>query len=134
MAELYGAIIERVKPVHIDKRGYITDILNQDLKHVGIVGSEVGAIRGNHYHKTSIQYTYVLSGKFEVLLAKAESPEEVKRVVLGAGQLITIPPFIIHRFSALEKSVFIEMDSKSRSGNRFEEDVIRVPIQKNDNT
>ena len=130
MIELNEVTVKKIEPVHIDKRGSIMDILNEKLKHVGIINTEKGVIRGNHYHKISKQYTYLLSGKFEILLAKADSPAEVKKIILEAGGLITIPPLIIHRFEALEKSVFIEMDSESREGSGFEDDVIRVSIEK----
>ena len=129
MSELNKVIVKKIKPVHIDERGSIIDLLNEKLNHVGLIVTEKDSIRGNHYHKLSIQYTYVLSGKFEVLIAKSDSPENVKKIILGAGEIIIIPPMIIHRFRALEKAVIIDMISESRVGNSFEEDVVRIAIQ-----
>ena len=128
MSELNEVIVKKIKPIHIDKRGSITDLLNEKLNHVGLIVTEKGATRGNHYHKLSVQYTYVLSGKFEVLIAKSDSPENVKKIILGPGEIIIIPPMIIHRFRALEKAIVIDMVSESRIGNSFEEDVVRMTI------
>ncbi len=127
--DLFGVKINKVTPAFKDDRGEISDLINEEINHVGIITTEKDAIRANHYHKISKQYTYLLSGKFEILLAKADSPTKVKKIILEPGDLITIPSLIIHRFKALEKSVFIEMDSESRAGSGFEDDVIRVSIQ-----
>ena len=129
MSELNEVLVKKIKPVYMDERGPIMDILNEKLNHVGIIITEKDAIRGNHYHKLSIQYTYVLSGKFEVLIAKSDSSENVKKIILEAGEIIIIPPGIIHRFRALERATIIDMISESRVGNAFEEDVVRVAIQ-----
>ena len=47
-----------------DSRGTITDIVEQiDFNGATIISSKAGSIRGNHYHKESVQYIYVLEGK-----------------------------------------------------------------------
>ena len=129
MSELNEVIVEKIEPVYTDERGSIMDLLNKKLNHVGLIVTEKDAVRGNHYHKLSIQYTYVLSGKFEVLIAKSDSPTDVKKIILEAGEIITLPPGIIHRFKALERATIIDMISESREGSSYEEDVIRVSIQ-----
>lgn len=129
MSELNEVIIKKIDPVHTDERGTIVDLLNEKLNHVGLIVTEKDAIRGNHYHKLSIQYTYVLSGKFEVLIAKSDSPTNVKKIILGPGEIIIIPPGIIHQFKALEKATIIDMISESRAGTGFEDDVYRIAIQ-----
>ena len=129
MSELNEVIVKKINPVHTDERGSIIDLLNEKLNHVGLIVTEKDAIRGCHYHKLSTQYTYVLSGKFEILIAKSNTPTNVKKIILESGEIIIIPPGIIHRFKALEKSTIIDMVSESRAGNSFEDDVVRVTIQ-----
>jgi quercetin dioxygenase-like cupin family protein len=118
--------IENIEPVHIDKRGIIMDILNKKINHVGIITTEAGAIRANHYHKTSVQYNYVLSGSFEVSLSNVNNPSKIKKIILSPGKLLTIPPKVIHSFKAIEKTVLLDMISESREGSGYEEDVIRI--------
>jgi|TARA_Y100000310_G_scaffold321974_1_gene380383 quercetin dioxygenase-like cupin family protein len=129
MSELNEVIVKKIEPVYTDERGSIMDLLNEKLNHVGLIVTEAGATRGNHYHKLSTQYSYILSGKFEVLIAKSDSPKDVKKIILEAGEIMTIPPGIIHRFKAIEKATMIDMISESRDGNSYEEDVVRVEIQ-----
>ena len=57
-----------------DERGEITDILQHvPVDSVTLITCKKGAIRANHYHKESIQYSYVLSGE---MIAYSQSPEE----------------------------------------------------------
>ena len=121
--------ITKVDPVFADERGEITDVLNEKLNHVGVITTEAGAVRGNHYHKLSTQYSYVLSGSFEILLAPARNPQNIKKVILGPGELITIQPGIIHTFKARERTIMIDLISESRAGTGYEEDTIRVKLE-----
>jgi len=118
--------IEEIKPVHVDKRGSITDLLNESINHVGLITTEEGCVRANHYHKKSTQYNYVLSGKFEVSISSVDKPLDKKIIILEPGMLLIIPPMTIHKFKAIEKTVLIDMISESRGGQGYEEDVVRV--------
>ncbi len=123
-----GVIIKKIEPVHTDERGEITDLINEKLNHVGLITSKKDSIRGNHYHKLSIQYNYILSGKIEVTLAKVENPSETEKVILGPGEFISIQPKIIHKVKAIEDCVFLDFISESRAGTGFEDDVVRIKI------
>ena len=130
-----GVIIKKIEPVYIDERGSITDLINEKLNHVGIITSKKDSIRGNHYHKLSIQYNYILSGKIEISLAKKENPSEVKKVILGPGEFISIQPGIIHKVIAIEDCTFLDLISESRAGTNFENDVVRINLnEKNDSS
>jgi quercetin dioxygenase-like cupin family protein len=123
--------VDKIDPAFMDERGMISDLLNEKINHVGLITTEKDAIRANHYHKLSTQYSYILSGSFEVLLAPADQPVNVKRVIVNPGELITIPPNVIHRFKAIERATMIDMISESREGNKYEDDVYRVKIEYN---
>lgn len=125
-----GVKIETINPVHSDSRGTITDLLNAPVNHVGLITTKQGETRGNHYHKTSVQYSYILSGKFEVLLAKPEDLADLERITLNAGELITIQPNIVHTFKALEDAVMIDIISQSRDGSNYEKDVVKGIVLK----
>ena len=118
--------IKNLKPLHIDERGEIWDLLNEEINHVGFLTSKKGSIRGNHYFKTSKRYAYVWDGKYELALAHSDNPEKVEKIMIKKGDLIEIPPKIIHTFKAIEDSVLIGMDTKSRAGKGYEEEMVRV--------
>ena len=57
-----------------DKRGEILDIFTKNPKdHCTLVTFNKSAIRGNHFHKKSTQYTYILSGKLTMYEVKVNS-------------------------------------------------------------
>lgn len=126
---LLGVEIKKIGHDFMDERGIISDLLNKSIRHVGLITTEKDAIRANHYHKLSTQYNYILSGKFEVLIAPVDQPTNVERFVVNAGELIIIPPNLIHRFKALDRAVMIDMVSESRDGGKYEDDVYRVKIE-----
>ncbi|MEK6914060.1 MAG: class I SAM-dependent methyltransferase [Nanoarchaeota archaeon] len=126
---LFGVEIKKIEPVYSDPTKSITDIINEPVKHVGLITNEINSIGGNHYHKLSKQYSYILLGKYEVLLAPWNQPFNVKKIILNAGEIIIIPPKIIHRFKALEKCVMIDIVSESREGNKYEDDTYRIKIE-----
>lgn len=130
---LFGAKVKNIDPAFMDERGIISDLLNETIAHVGLITTEDGAIRANHYHKLSTQHSYILSGSFEVLLAPSDQPSNVKKVILRAGEMISIPPNVIHRFKAIDRAVMIDMVSESRDGTGYEDDVYRVKIEMSEN-
>ena len=119
--------IEKIKPAFRDERGVISDLLNRSISHVGLITTAAGAVRASHYHKKSHQYSYILSGVFEVLTASVKSPRKITRHRVKAGELISIAPGTIHRFKALKQADMVDMISESRSQNAYEDDVVRVP-------
>jgi len=120
-----GVTVKKIEPVFSDERGIITDLLNENIRHVGLITTTKGSVRGNHYHKKSIQYSYILSGKFEVFIANFNDLKNVERIILNAGELITIEPEIVHTFKAIEDAVMIDMISQSRAGAGYEDDVVK---------
>ena len=121
--------VTKIKPAFTDKRGAITDLLNRKISHVGLITTARGAVRASHYHEKSFQYSYILSGAFEVLTAPVKSPGRITRHVIKAGDLISIAPGTIHRFKALKQADMVDMISESRSRNAYEGDVVRVPYE-----
>ena len=54
-----------------DKRGKIVDIFIKSPKdHCTLVTFNKNAIRGNHFHKKSIQYSFIISGKLILISSK----------------------------------------------------------------
>ena len=56
-------IIKDIKKNFEDNRGIITDIITKErIDYVTIITNKKGSVRGNHYHKETIQYLYVIEG------------------------------------------------------------------------
>ena len=120
-------IIHNIKVAHEDDRGSISDILQQvTVDCVTLITIKKDAIRGNHYHKDSIQYSYVLSGE---VLAYTQIPDEkVERAVLKAGDMLESPVMEMHSLHGInDNSVLLILTKGPRGGGQYEEDTFRVP-------
>jgi quercetin dioxygenase-like cupin family protein len=117
--------VVRRKPAHEDPRGTITDILeDDDVECVTLITSSEGAVRGNHYHKETIEYTYILSGRMRVL--EQVPGGLVEEHVLEPGDLLTTPPLVRHTLVAVEDSTFIACAHGPRRGKKYEDDTFRL--------
>lgn len=120
--------IIKIEPAFVDERGSIWDLLmNEQIDHVGMLISKKGSIRGKHYHKKQKQYTLVLNGKIRIVtkdISKGDS--KIERLDLNEMEMVLFPPFCYHSLEALEDSKCLIFTSKSREGNSYEEDTIRV--------
>ena len=62
---------KKLKIIHKDNRGKIIDIfVNQPKDHCTLVTFNRNSVRGNHFHKKSEQFSYILTGKLLMLTAK----------------------------------------------------------------
>jgi dTDP-4-dehydrorhamnose 3,5-epimerase-like enzyme len=113
-----------------DERGSITDILRQEpIDYITIITSKKGALRGNHVHKETVQYVYVMEGKLKALSQMPDEP--VCTTVLEAGDLIVNVPNEGHAFEALEDTTFLVLTRGPRGGENYEDDTFRLetPLQ-----
>jgi len=120
------ATIQKIDPAHSDDRGDIIDLLKEDIQHVGLITFSEDAVRANHYHEKTTQWSYTLSGKIEFLWKDIDEEGEPHSVVLEEGDFVTIPPKVIHAYRALEPSSIIGMMTLSRKGTGYEDDTIRT--------
>ncbi len=123
-------VVYKIKAVFKDKRGSIFDIVENEVRHVGMVTfARKGVIRGNHYHKKSTQFTYVLSGKIRMITANVKGGEK-KVFLLESGSFAKIPPRIAHTYEALTKAELLDMTTESRRKSGYEKDTVKVGIGK----
>jgi quercetin dioxygenase-like cupin family protein len=114
-----------IKPVFTDTRGSIFDVLEENVGHIGIITFNKGATRANHYHKKSIQYSYVLEGKLKLTISDIDGGNK-KVITLTPGMITTIPAKTIHIYTALAKSKIIDMTTLGRNDNGYEKDTVRI--------
>lgn len=114
-----------------DSRGTIRDIFQKSPKdHCTIITSNKSAIRGNHYHKLTTQYTYVVEGEMEMLtqeLNEDGTPKgAIQTVRLKPGDLAAHPPFEAHAFKAITNTVMLAFADGVRGGDNYEKDTFRL--------
>jgi quercetin dioxygenase-like cupin family protein len=119
-------IIKKLVPAFEDSRGTITDILQHTpVDSITIITCAKGAIRANHYHKESFQYSYVLSGRILAYTQLPDSPLKSKTLV--EGDMLESPPLERHALHAVENSVLLIITRGPRGGKGYEDDTFRVP-------
>lgn len=107
-----------------DERGVIQDLLVQPLDAVTAIFTQRGAIRGNHYHKLTTQWTYIVSGK---LLIKTRTPDgQVENSIYWPREMACEVPGVVHAWQALEDTHVLVFTRGPRSGEAYEKDTYRV--------
>lgn len=118
-------IVKKLAPAFKDARGVITDILQHTpVDSVTIITCVKGAIRANHYHKESIQYSYLLSGQILAYTQLSDGPVESQN--LFEGDMLESPPLERHALHAVEDSVLLIITRGPRGGKGYENDTFRV--------
>ena len=115
-----------------DERGEIRDLLTKTtVDAITLITCKKGSVRGNHYHKKTVQYDYVISGKFACYTKPMPNGKIQKRILLG-GDIAFHPAMEAHTFLALEDTVFISITKGPRNGADYEKDTIRLdkPLNK----
>ena len=114
--------------VHIDNRGRIADaFFGVTINHVAIIDSIKGAVRGNHYHKKTVQSILITKGSLEYWYKKLDDNLPAKFVVAIEGDIITSDSNEIHAMKMLEDNTqFIAFTEGIRGGKNYESDTYRI--------
>lgn len=118
------------KYIYKDDRGEITDILlKENIEYVTLITLAQGNTRGNHYHKETIQFVYILEGKVKLLSQMPGGP--VVPAILEKGDLAVNDPVERHAMTAMEDSMFMVFTRGIRGGEDYEKDTYRLsePLQ-----
>tara|TARA_B100000767_G_C19561881_1_gene449446 strand:- start:126 stop:515 length:390 start_codon:yes stop_codon:yes gene_type:complete len=122
---------KKLKIIHKDNRGKIIDIfVNKPKDHCTLVTFNRNSIRGNHFHKKSEQFSYILTGKLLMLTAKINKKGKIigpiKKEIINDNFLVSHKPFYAHAFKALKKSSMLAFVNGKRGGKKYELDTYRL--------
>lgn len=107
-----------------DDRGVIQDLLATPLDAVTKIFTKEGAVRGNHVHNETVQWTYIVSGCLQ-MIARYPSGSVVD-AVYGPGDLICDEARVAHAWKALKDTTTLVFTKGPRSGTDYESDVTRL--------
>tara|TARA_Y100000589_G_C27172555_1_gene637340 strand:+ start:2177 stop:2554 length:378 start_codon:yes stop_codon:yes gene_type:complete len=118
-------IIKDIKKNFEDNRGIITDIITKErIDYVTIITNKKGAVRGNHYHKETVQYLYVLEGS--ILVASQFEGKEIEKEILNEGSLLFNEAYERHAIKSLEDSKLLILTRGLRGGKNYESDTYKL--------
>ncbi len=123
--------IKLLKKNYEDKRGKIIDIfVNLPKDHCSIITFNKGAVRGNHYHKKSCQFSFLLSGELDFYFGKVDKKngklKKLNKRTIKKNTLITHEPYEAHAFRSKKNSVMIAFSCGVRGGKNYEKDTFRL--------
>jgi len=119
--------IIKVKPSFRDERGEIIDLLeNEDINAITIVTFTMGAVRGNHFHKKTIQWNYLVSGRIRFF--SQEPGGQVLDTVMQPGDFMVTGTNVRHALVGLEDSVLMVFTKGPRGGKEYESDTYRLEV------
>ena len=76
---------------HEDERRKIIQLFTADIKQVNVYEAKKGSILGNHYHKETIEYFYIIRG--DVLYNKSR--------IVKTGDFFVVYPQEVHTLECL---------------------------------
>ena len=123
--------ISQLEIAYEDNRGIILDIFESDPKdHAALITFTKGSQRANHFHKKSIQSTFLISGTLIMRSAKVDETgqflESVKEDIIQPHMLVTHKPYEAHAFEAASNAKILAFASGLRGGKNYEKDVYRL--------
>jgi mannose-6-phosphate isomerase-like protein (cupin superfamily) len=104
-----------------DERGVIRDLLTEPVDAITRIGTRKDAVRGNHIHERTTQWTYVLSGM--LLMANGGAMFNV-----GPGEIVRHDPGHAHAWRALVDTECLVFTRGPRSGEGYESDTQRLAV------
>jgi quercetin dioxygenase-like cupin family protein len=114
-----------IKPAHQDLRGEITDLITENLDSVTRITFTTGSVRGNHVHKQTTQWVFVVYGKIEGV-TEIEGKTHIE--IYQKGDFLVSYPGEPHAFRALESSEILAFTTGPRSGADFNSDTFPIKL------
>jgi len=110
-----------------DERGEITDLIEgENISAVTLISFTKGAVRGNHYHKQTTQWNYLISGKIKLV---SQIPgEKMVETIMEPGSLTVTSPNDRHALVGLEHSEVLVFTEGPRGGKEYESDTFRLDV------
>ena len=107
-----------------DDRGIIIDILeNEKINAITYITIKKNKIRGNHYHKKTFQWNYIISGKMKLITKK----NNIKKIItLKPGQLALTVPNEYHALVGITDCKVLVFTKGPRGGKEYETDTFRL--------
>jgi quercetin dioxygenase-like cupin family protein len=106
----------------VDERGVIQDLLG-NIDAVTEIFTKAGAVRGNHCHKLTTQWTYIVSGAMRFAWLDDDGVHTQEHF---PGEMVTEHAGVYHAWKAITGCRVLVFTRGPRSGQAYESDTIRL--------
>ena len=108
-----------------DKRGVIMDLLEKKkINAITYITQKKGMVRGNHFHKKTTQWNYLIKGKIKIVCKKKNKGR--KKIILSKGDLVVTSANESHAIKAIRYSEYLIFTQGLRGGKEYENDTFRL--------
>ena len=108
-----------------DSRGIIVDLLEKKkINAITYITQNKGKIRGNHFHKKTTQWNYLIKGRIKIVTKKKN--KSVKQMILSKGDLVVTSSNESHAIKAIKYSEYLVFTQGPRGGIEYESDTFRL--------
>ena len=115
----------KIKVAYKDYRGEIIDLLeNEKINAITLITIRKGAVRGNHIHKKTWQWNYIVSGKMRLVTKMIG--KKIKKILLKPGDLALTVPGESHLLIGVEYCKCLVFTKGPRAGKKYESDTFRL--------
>ncbi len=118
-----------------DSRGSLKKILMHSqleagsIEEVYLIYTCKGGVRGNHYHKITLEYFTVVSGRATIVLKNLATDLLQKlKVSAGDNKVIKVPPGVAHAFKNETEHPLIILAVSTREYNKLDPDTFAIKI------
>ncbi|AGK53556.1 polysaccharide biosynthesis C-terminal domain-containing protein [Bacillus sp. 1NLA3E] len=119
-----------------DKRGSLKKILmksqlkeNDQIEEAYLLYSEQGSVRGNHYHKKTLEYFVIVSGKAKVAMRNLDTGTFEEIYISSSDNFILkVLPNVVHAFKNEEELPLIMLAISTKEYNKFDTDTFKMEI------
>lgn len=113
-------------PSFKDNRGKIIDIVEGiQFDSVTLITFVASSIRAEHFHRKTLQYNYLISGRL-LYRSRKDFGMNISELVLKSGDLVVSNPGEHHAFKAISNSKLLCITHGPRSGFNYEKDTFRL--------
>ncbi|HZG87976.1 WxcM-like domain-containing protein [Paenibacillus sp.] len=121
-----------------DQRGSLKKIIMKSLlqevaeiQEVYLLYSEKDSVRGNHYHKRTLEYFTVVSGTAKITLMHLDT-STVKEIYVSSHDhlVIKVPPYVAHAFKNEADQPLIMLAVSSKEYDKQDTDTFPMEIMK----
>jgi len=92
-----------------DSRGTFIGITqNQKWAEVNFIETGRNQVRGNHYHKNTLELFFIISGRIKVNIFDIRKRKK-EEFIANKGDIFIVEPFEVHTFETLTDATWINM-------------------------
>ena len=119
--------IMRMQPEfrHEDERGCLTQLVHEGYEQVNVLCSKKGAVRGNHYHKNTLEAFYILFGSVNLTYRDVEQKDGDYKKMFSAGDFFSITPYTVHKMEFPEDCIMVQLYSRTVEIENGKKDIFK---------